>query len=263
MTYQYRVRDPMGNIHTGSIEAAIGRGRHPATPPRRLPGARTRRGRRRRRRLFPRRVSKKRPDLRHQPVGDHGRYGHHALDGPGGHRRAGDQSHAAARCSKDLKEAVEGGEDFSAALARYPKYFDKTYVSLVKASEATGSLGPMLDRIAAYLRKELETRGKVRAAMAYPDGDDGPGQRRDDLPADLHPAEVHAAVQVEGDATAAADAGDDGPLRRPAGLLVPLARRRGGGGGGLPLRPPHRSRPQGPRLAEDQRPRSSAPCSAR
>ncbi len=72
------------------------------------------------------------------------------------------------RVLKDLKEEVEGGQDFSTALARYPKHFDKTYVSLVKASEATGSLGPMLDRIATYLRKEMETRSKVRAAMAYP-----------------------------------------------------------------------------------------------
>jgi type IV pilus assembly protein PilC len=68
----------------------------------------------------------------------------------------------------ELKEAVESGEDFSAALARYPKLFDKTYVSLVKASEATGTLGAMLDRIAVYLRKEQETFNKVRAAMAYP-----------------------------------------------------------------------------------------------
>jgi len=68
----------------------------------------------------------------------------------------------------DLKEMVEGGMDFSAALTRYPKYFDTTYVSLVKASEASGSLGTMLERIANYMRKEAETRGKVRAAMAYP-----------------------------------------------------------------------------------------------
>jgi type IV pilus assembly protein PilC len=67
-----------------------------------------------------------------------------------------------------LKEAVESGEDFSAALARYPKLFDHTYVSLVKASEATGTLGTMLERIAAYLRKELDTFNKVRGAMAYP-----------------------------------------------------------------------------------------------
>lgn len=71
-------------------------------------------------------------------------------------------------CLKELKKSVEGGEDFSVALAKYPKYFDKTYISLIKASEATGTLGEMLQRIADYLRKELETRGKVRASMAYP-----------------------------------------------------------------------------------------------
>ncbi|MDZ7616045.1 MAG: type II secretion system F family protein [Patescibacteria group bacterium] len=63
---------------------------------------------------------------------------------------------------------MEAGEDFSRALARHPKYFDRTFVSLVKASEATGTLAATLDRIAEYLRKEVETRAKVRAAMAYP-----------------------------------------------------------------------------------------------
>lgn len=67
-----------------------------------------------------------------------------------------------------LRETVESGEDFSTALSRYPKYFDETYVSLVKASESTGTLGEMLDRIATYLRRDFETRAKVRSAMAYP-----------------------------------------------------------------------------------------------
>ena len=68
----------------------------------------------------------------------------------------------------DLKSQVEAGEDFSAALARHPRYFDRTYVSLIKASEHTGTLGQMLDTIAEYQRKQLETRQKVRAALAYP-----------------------------------------------------------------------------------------------
>jgi len=68
----------------------------------------------------------------------------------------------------DLQNRVEAGEDFSKALTQYPRYFDKTYVSLVRASEATGSLGEMLERIATYQQKEMETRGKVRAALAYP-----------------------------------------------------------------------------------------------
>jgi type IV pilus assembly protein PilC len=72
------------------------------------------------------------------------------------------------RLLRELQSAVEGGEDFSAALARHPKLFDKTYLALVRASEATGTLGVTLDRIAIYLRKELETRSRIRGAMAYP-----------------------------------------------------------------------------------------------
>lgn len=68
----------------------------------------------------------------------------------------------------DIKTAVEGGDDFSTALARHPKYFNTTYVALVRASESTGTLGSMLERIAQYLRRDVETRGKVKAAMAYP-----------------------------------------------------------------------------------------------
>src|SRR5947207_3111828 len=68
----------------------------------------------------------------------------------------------------DLKSSVEAGDDFSTALSRHPKQFDKTYISLIKASEQTGTLGEMLDTVATYLRSQLETRQKIRAAMAYP-----------------------------------------------------------------------------------------------
>jgi type IV pilus assembly protein PilC len=68
----------------------------------------------------------------------------------------------------DLKRSVEAGDDFSAALERYPKYFDRTFVALIRASEATGTLAEMLERTALYMRMELDNRGKVRAAMAYP-----------------------------------------------------------------------------------------------
>jgi type IV pilus assembly protein PilC len=69
---------------------------------------------------------------------------------------------------EDIQKSVEGGDEFSVALERYPKYFDRTYVNLVKASEASGTLGMMLDRIAVQARRELETRQKVKAAMMYP-----------------------------------------------------------------------------------------------
>lgn len=67
-----------------------------------------------------------------------------------------------------LKKDVEGGEDFSSVLAKHPKYFDQTYIALIRASEQTGLMGEMLEKVAVYLRKEAETKGKIRAALAYP-----------------------------------------------------------------------------------------------
>lgn len=69
-----------------------------------------------------------------------------------------------------IQKEVEGGDDLSNALARFPKLFDRTYVNLVKASEASGTLATMLDRISQQSRKELETRQKVRGALMYPAG---------------------------------------------------------------------------------------------
>lgn len=79
-----------------------------------------------------------------------------------------EQNETMKRILLDLKSSVEAGEDFSSALERHPRYFDHTYVAMVRASEATGTLGEMLDRIAGYLRKQLDLKNRVRAALAYP-----------------------------------------------------------------------------------------------
>ncbi len=165
MSYQYRVRDSIGNTHTGTIEAESVEN---ATQQLRRDGFQVieldeaaDEG------LFPRRIS--RSELIYVTsqlaiMVDTGITLSTALAGI----VEQEPNPTLRRVLKDLKEGVEAGQDFSTALGRFPNIFDKTYVALVKASEATGSLGPMLDRIADYLRKELETRSKVRAAMAYP-----------------------------------------------------------------------------------------------
>jgi type IV pilus assembly protein PilC len=68
----------------------------------------------------------------------------------------------------DLKTQVESGEDFSTALAKHPRHFDRTYIALIKASEKTGTLAEMLENISLYLRSQLDTAQKVRGALAYP-----------------------------------------------------------------------------------------------
>ncbi|MHC4868622.1 MAG: type II secretion system F family protein [Planctomycetota bacterium] len=57
---------------------------------------------------------------------------------------------------------------FSEAIARYPKLFSPLYVSMVRASEMSGSFAKMLDRIASYLAQEVETRRMVVGASIYP-----------------------------------------------------------------------------------------------
>jgi len=72
------------------------------------------------------------------------------------------------RILHEIRMDVEGGKQFSEAIARYPKLFSPLYVSMVRASEMSGSFAKMLDRIAGYLAQEVETRRMVIGASIYP-----------------------------------------------------------------------------------------------
>ncbi len=67
-----------------------------------------------------------------------------------------------------IKTDVESGKQFSEALTKHPKLFGPLYVNMVRASEMSGSFAKMLERIAAYLSQQLETRAMVIGAMIYP-----------------------------------------------------------------------------------------------
>ncbi len=69
---------------------------------------------------------------------------------------------------QQIRRDLTSGEDFSTALAKHPQSFDQTYVNLVRASEASGTLAPMLERIAAQAREQLELAKRVQGAMMYP-----------------------------------------------------------------------------------------------
>jgi type IV pilus assembly protein PilC len=69
---------------------------------------------------------------------------------------------------QQIKQDVESGKQFSEAIAKYPKLFGPLYVNMVRASEMSGSFAKMLDRIAAYLSQEIETRKMVIGASIYP-----------------------------------------------------------------------------------------------
>ncbi len=63
---------------------------------------------------------------------------------------------------------VEAGSAFSAALEKYPQVFNRVFVSLVAAGEASGTLDATLERLANQQEKDADILSKVRGAMIYP-----------------------------------------------------------------------------------------------
>lgn len=63
---------------------------------------------------------------------------------------------------------VEGGMAFSKSLEKYPKVFNRVFISMVAASEASGTLDSGLERLANQQEKDADIVAKVRGAMTYP-----------------------------------------------------------------------------------------------
>src|ERR1700680_2952388 len=66
------------------------------------------------------------------------------------------------------RASVEGGATLSAAMRQYDKVFDALYVNLVEAGETGGILDTILQRLSAYIEKNVKLKGAVRSAMVYP-----------------------------------------------------------------------------------------------
>ncbi|MEM6504408.1 MAG: type II secretion system F family protein [Planctomycetota bacterium] len=69
---------------------------------------------------------------------------------------------------QEVADEVRGGRELSAALSMHPKVFPPVMVSLVRASEVSGTMGKMLDRISKYMAKEAVTARKIKSALTYP-----------------------------------------------------------------------------------------------
>src|SRR3989304_8063445 len=67
-----------------------------------------------------------------------------------------------------LADLVKNGECFSKALAEHPKIFNPMFISMVKASEASGRMSEMLNVLSGYLNFESETRKRIKGALTYP-----------------------------------------------------------------------------------------------
>ncbi len=68
----------------------------------------------------------------------------------------------------NVANSIETGATFAESLTKYPSTFDKLYLNMVRAGEASGALEVVLDRLAGFMEKSAKIAGKVKSAMVYP-----------------------------------------------------------------------------------------------
>src|ERR1035437_10729146 len=66
------------------------------------------------------------------------------------------------------RASVEGGSTLSASMRQYDKVFDSLYVNLVEAGETGGILDTILQRLSAYIEKNVKLKRAVKSALVYP-----------------------------------------------------------------------------------------------
>ena len=72
------------------------------------------------------------------------------------------------RMLSQIKDAIEEGSSFAAALSQYPETFSDIYVNMVRSGESSGTLELVLNRLADISERQQALSNRVRSAMAYP-----------------------------------------------------------------------------------------------
>lgn len=68
----------------------------------------------------------------------------------------------------EIHKAVTNGHRFSSAIARFPRIFNTTYVSLMRAAEETGKLVKSLEQLSDWLERREMIERHVRKSLTYP-----------------------------------------------------------------------------------------------
>ncbi|OGR00969.1 MAG: pilus assembly protein PilC [Deltaproteobacteria bacterium RIFOXYD12_FULL_55_16] len=69
---------------------------------------------------------------------------------------------------RTIRADVETGTTFADAMKKHPDCFDNLYCNMVEAGEIGGILDTILNRLAAFMEKNMALKKKVKGAMTYP-----------------------------------------------------------------------------------------------
>jgi general secretion pathway protein F len=68
----------------------------------------------------------------------------------------------------DILRTIKGGKSLADALALHPLYFSDLFINMVRAGEASGSLGQIFERLSVFERSRDELRSYIISSMIYP-----------------------------------------------------------------------------------------------
>ncbi len=68
----------------------------------------------------------------------------------------------------DVRERIQKGDQFNAALAAHPRIFDELYVAMTRAGEESGGLSDSLALLSVQMERAATLRKRIRGAMIYP-----------------------------------------------------------------------------------------------
>jgi general secretion pathway protein F len=68
----------------------------------------------------------------------------------------------------DVMRVLKSGKSFADSLATHPLYFSELYVNMVRAGEASGSLGTIFERLSEFERTRDDLRGFIISSLIYP-----------------------------------------------------------------------------------------------
>jgi type IV pilus assembly protein PilC len=78
------------------------------------------------------------------------------------------ESKELAKILNQVRSDVEQGSSLSNAVSKHPKAFNNLFVSMVRAGETGGVLDMVLLELADQIEEEVELRRKIKSAMTYP-----------------------------------------------------------------------------------------------
>jgi general secretion pathway protein F len=68
----------------------------------------------------------------------------------------------------DILRGIKGGKSLADALAVHPTYFSDLFINMVRAGEASGSLGQIFERLYVFEKSRDELRSYIVSSMIYP-----------------------------------------------------------------------------------------------